>query len=281
MLWAFVRRLECYEPGLVDTVLWGLGWRIGDVLLSWRKNIDTLVRVIETTGSGWGKAPSGWVARGQIIRGRLRELGDGTEARMLRFVQDMALPWARMRLRTPDGRWYPGHVGRFHERQTFWCRRARWNAVPMPVDGGFPKSHRSRACPKCAHKGFNLTTALVAALPAGAARVLWALVAGVEPAKGGAWRTAMREFDRIEAEARRPVDGAAMPGVNWLREHCLTCRCWAFTMVVREGRRVGGMGMPDYGVWGLDDVGTVHHVRPLLLKDCPPGGARVWEPIEK
>ena len=73
-MYSFVQRLERYEPDVVNLVIWFLGFRIGDVVASWRKNIKDLLELVTETGSGWNlesMVKLGAVGQGQVLLGRL------------------------------------------------------------------------------------------------------------------------------------------------------------------------------------------------------------------
>lgn len=99
-----VRMLDRHEPDIVDQVILGLGWRISNVLLSWRRHVHRLVAVLGGIPErGWWQTKASYRRRGELIRVRLVELNGGVPLfasgfllegdRMLRFVQGMVLPW--------------------------------------------------------------------------------------------------------------------------------------------------------------------------------------------
>jgi hypothetical protein len=288
-----VRVLEAREPDLVDAVVWHLGHRVGDVLAAWRKNIGPLLKVMSKTGTGWGRAPSGWVARGQVVKSQLNESKRSKE--LLNFVKVVVLPLGRPRLMNTKwleaGQIMQGRQGEYHRRRNFWWSKCRWNAYPVMLDGAPISVVRVRACPECAHQSFNLTTALEAVLPDGAARVLWALARGVEPSReGGRWKTEMNKFDQMLAANRRQdlvEDPSArpagqLPGAEWVRKKNCSRVCFGYSLVARalpEPDRKGETH--EYGVWGCgDDEDAVYDARSVLGKGKRwPEDAVSWGPV--
>lgn len=290
----FVRMLDRHEPDLVDQVILGLGWRISNVLLSWRWHIHRLVAALRRIPErGWRATKSSYRRRGELIRDRLVELNGGVPLfasgpllegdRMLRFVQEMVLPWGRMQLRRVRTLTPAEAVARgtqFQIRQVRWFQWCVNYALPIDVEKEEVVRHKQRTCYKCAYQGFELTRALVAAVPGGVGtvRILWAMVKGSDVSKNGPYHTRMKEFDGMLNkcckvqwdDAPEMRDAGEPPSGMWLAAQSvggkICCDAWRYSSVLRPKSRDsfvvqaghGRMVDPhEYGLYGVDDAGTI------------------------
>lgn len=300
----FVQRLERYEQDVVDLVIWFLGFRIGDVVASWRKNIGELLELVTKTGTGWdleSMARLGAVGQGQVLLGRLNGLPEAKRKRLLGFVREMTLPYGRLRLA-------PASVGdyqRFNKTKvrsdnhvwmhSVFINKLAYNVNMMLEENVACQVVKRRTCPECAFQGFGCAVELDRALPPGKVyHVLWALACGKEPGKSGGYKEKMTEatqmLDRIRwgqlregvADDPRKRPAGVMPGVAWVRHHYRNggptfgkklkdwaCyKCWGYTKLRwRMPDWCWGGGEWKYGAWGEDDCGTVYPAKELLKGD--------------
>lgn len=250
-------------------------------MLSWRRHIRRLVKALEGIPErGWRQTKASYRRRGKLIRDRLVELNGGVPLsvsgpllegdRMLRFVQEMVLPWGRMqlrRVRTLTPLEAAERNVRFQIRQVKWFKWYLNYALPIDVDKEKALRHKQWACPKCVYQGFELTRALVAAVPGGArtVRILWAIVRRADVSKNSPYGTLMKEFDGMlggvlqGALGRRSGDagcGGATGGM-WLAAQSIgkdiCCDAWKYSLVLRQ--KPGQRDPHEYGVYGIDDAG--------------------------
>lgn len=141
---------------------------------------------------------------------------------------------------------------------------------------------KQRTCPKCAYQGFELTRALVAAVPGGVGtvRILWAMVKGADVSKNVPYRTLMKEFDGMLErcckvhwdDAPEMRDAGEPPSAMWLAVaeqsigKNICCDAWKYSPMLRQklrgqfvvAPRRGVMVDPhEYGIYGVDDKGIV------------------------
>ena len=292
----FVQMLDRHEQGLVDLVIWYLGFRIGDVVLSWRRNIHRLVKALkEIPESGWRTTKASYRRRGELIRDKLEELNGGIPLfesgplvegdRMLRFVQEMVLPWGRMQLRRKRELTLAEMGARdipFQMRQVAWFKWYVNYQLPIDLDKEHAVRHKVRTCSKCAYQGFELTRALIGAVPGGqgTVRILWALLNGADASKNNPYRRLMKEFDEMVEECCKnhwdddPKIRAAdkPPGGMWLAAQSIgkpiCCDAWKYSPILRKKRKEDFAVKPEpierqiadpnkYGLYGVNDMGMV------------------------
>lgn len=289
----FVQMLDRHESGIVDLVIGFLGWRVRDVLQSWRRHIHRLVKALKgIPETGWRQTKASYRRRGELIWDRLVELNEGIPLfesgpllegdRMLRFVQEMVLPWGRMQLR-------PVRTLMLMEaaavRAVAVRRQVRWFSwyvnyeLPIDVEQDEVARCKQRTCPKCAYQGFELTRALVAAVPGGlgTVRILWAMLNGADVSKNSPYRMLMKEFDGMLDrcykvqwdDAPEMRDAEEPPGGMWLAAQSIgkdiCCAAWKYSPVLREKPREQFVVSRDwlmvnpheYGLYGVDDAGTI------------------------
>jgi len=262
----FVQRLERYERDVVDLVIWFLGFRIGDVVASWRRNIGDLLELVTQTGTGWNPglmARLGAVGQGQVLLGRLNELPKAKRERLLGFVWDMTLPCGRLRL-APASAADSKHFAATKVRSdncvsvhSVFTQTAAYDLDSILAGKAACRMVKNRTCPECAFQGFGCAVELDRALPPGGAYcVLWALACGKNPGKSGGYKEKMAEatemldrirwpravFEKVVDDPRKRPAGV-LPGPEWLRTYyrrgartfgkpvkVWAChKCWAYT----------------------------------------------------